>query len=156
MVKDCHTEVDRVLGPQERVGQQEFSKCVHVEDVEEGLLEPQMDDHGNLNLGKTQGDGHRRQLLDDDDVHTVTDACEDRLGGGKSRPEDLASQGGGEGGQDRAGKFQVAFGEEEDGSCGPIVTDSRSTKIFNKTHQFIQIILRFFVGLEEAQPETQF
>ena len=40
VVEDRHTEVDWVLGPQEKAGQQEFSKCVHVEDVEEGVLEP--------------------------------------------------------------------------------------------------------------------
>ena len=60
VVEDRHTEVDWVLGPQEKAGQQEVGKGVHVEDIEEGLLEPQVDNHGNLNLGKAQGNSHSR------------------------------------------------------------------------------------------------
>ena len=95
MLKNCHTEVDGVVGPKEQAGQDEVGDGWHLEDVEEGLLQPEVDKHGNLEVGQAQRYCHCRQLQVDEHIHTMGQTSKQRLGGGESWPENPSSQGGG-------------------------------------------------------------
>ena len=91
MLEDDHTEVDGVVGSEKQAGQDEVSDGGHVEDVEEGLLEPEVDQHGNWQFGQAQCYCHCRKLTVDEHIDTMGDASKQHLGGVESRPEDPSS-----------------------------------------------------------------